>query len=79
MHVINKKKSKAMVLSTKKTVSRVSYSSVTKDLTLYFSDGDTVVYSGVPEDVYEQIKNNGRMLSNAVCEQLGSYKMTQMV
>lgn len=68
-----------MLLSTKKTISRVSYSSVTKDLTLYYSDGDTTVYKNVPEEIYEAIKNNGRMLSSSICEQLGQYQMTQLV
>lgn len=68
-----------MLLESKRTLSRMSYSSVTQKLTFHYSNGDVVEYSGVPDELYEEIRRNGKVVSDAINEKLGGYKMTQMV
>lgn len=51
----------------------MSYSSVTKELVLHYNNGDMETYKNVPEDVYEQIKANGRVITQDVSNTLTNY------
>ena len=68
-----------MILESKKTLSKMSYSSVTKELVLHYNNGEMVTYKNVPESVYEQIKANGRVLTQDVSSTLTKYQKLQMV
>lgn len=68
-----------MILESKKTLSKMSYSSVTKELVLHYNNGEMVTYKNVPESVYEQIKANGRVLTQDVSSTLTKYQKVQMV
>lgn len=68
-----------MILENKKTLSKMSYSSVTKELVLHYNNGEMVTYKNVPESVYEQIKANGRVLTQDVSNTLTNYQKVQMV
>lgn len=68
-----------MILESKKTLSKMSYSSVTKELVLHYNNGEMVTYKNVPETIYEQIKANGRVLTQDVSNTLTNYQKIQMV
>ena len=68
-----------MILESKKTLSKMSYSSVTKELVLHYNNGEMVTYKNVPESVYEQIKTNGRVLTQDINNTLTNYQKVQMV
>ena len=57
----------------------MSYSNVTGKLTFYYSDGNVVQYDNVPEELYKEISNNGRVVSNEINEKLQRYNKIQMV
>lgn len=68
-----------MILESRKTLLKMSYSSVTKELVLHYNNGDMETYKNVPEAVYEQIKANGRVLTQDVSNTLTNYQKVQMV
>lgn len=68
-----------MILESRKTLLKMSYSSVTKELVLHYNNGDMETYKNVPEAVYEQIKANGRVITQDVNNTLSNYQRVQMV
>lgn len=68
-----------MILESRKTLLKMSYSSVTKELVLHYNNGDMETYKNVPEAVYEQIKANGRVITQDVNNTLTNYQRVQMV
>lgn len=68
-----------MILESRKTLLKMSYSSVTKELVLHYNNGDMETYKNVPEAIYEQIKANGRVITQDVNNTLSNYQRVQMV
>ena len=68
-----------MLLENKSVLTKMSYSSVTRKLTFYYSDGNVVQYNDVPEDLYKEISKSGRVVTDTVFEKLRTYKKVQMV
>ena len=68
-----------MLLENKATLTKMLYSNVTGKLTFYYSDGNVIQYDNVPEELYKEISNNGRVVSNEINEKLQRYNKIQMV
>lgn len=69
-----------MIKESKPTITSVVYSQITKDLVITYSDGNIEKYLNVPNDVYESIVNNGKVVSEYLKENLDTnYKKLQSV
>lgn len=69
-----------MLLDNTVKITSMAYSSVTGELTLKYNNGNVVTYRNVPQGVYDEIRNNGKQLSNSMFESLNAnYEKIQMV
>lgn len=69
-----------MLIDTNPKITSVSYSEITKELTVRYSDNRVEKFVNVPADVYESIINNGRTMSDYLKESLdNNYKKIELV
>lgn len=59
-----------MLIDSKPTIVSISYSEITHELVIRYSDNSVEKYINVPKDVYESIVNNGRVMSDYLKESL---------
>lgn len=61
-------------------ISSIGYNSFTKELKVVRANGEVRYYYNVPQDIYEKIKNNGGLISDAINETLNAnYKSSSLL
>lgn len=61
-------------------VRSVSYNAVTRELKVIYANGGVKRYCDVPMEIYEKIRNNGNLISDAINETLdANYKSSMLL
>jgi len=61
-------------------VSSIGYNALTRELKVVCVNGSVRCYHDVPQEIYDEIRNNGGLISDAINERLNvNYRSNMMV